>query len=445
MYMTRRSPLVASLLLFSALHLLAQSGTALPDSSSSRLKFVVYLSRHGVRSPTGNSAQLNLYSAAPWPPWSVPPGYLTAHGFRLMQIFGAYDRLQLSGEGLLSAAGCEDAARVTFYADSDQRTRETGKALAAGMFPGCAPAVKGLPEGAPDVLFHPLEAHAALVDPALAVAAISGRIGGSPDNPTEAYRTQLAELDRILGNCGGPASPAANRQSILEIPANLSSGTGDHLADLRGPLSTASTLTENLLLEYTENMEASNVGWGCVNGTNLRSLLELHTAASEFSQRPKPIARAQASNLLQQVLLALSQAVQGKPLPGAISRVNDRALFLVGHDTNIASVAGLLDLDWIADGRRDDTPPGGALVFELWQPAAGSGDFVRVYYTTQTLEQMRSSTVLTSQNPPARVPVFIPACSRTDFSCSVSDFERVLRSLTAGSSRSDDVRRLAKP
>ena len=132
----------------------------------------------------------------------------------------------------------------TFYADSAQRTRETGKALAEGLFPGCAPAVKGLPEGTPDVLFHPFEAHTTSVDPALAVAAISGRIGGDPNNPTEAYRTQLTELDRILGHCGDAATPAANRQSILEIPPRLTSGTGDHLAELRGPLSTASTLTE---------------------------------------------------------------------------------------------------------------------------------------------------------------------------------------------------------
>lgn len=200
-------------------------------------------------------------------------------------------------------------------------------------------------------------------------------------------------------------------------------------------MSTAATLTENLLLEYTEGMDASNVGWGCVNGTNLRSLLELHTAASEFSQRPRPIARVQASNLLHQILLSLSQAASGKPGAGAISRASDRALFLIGHDTNIASIAGLLDLDWIADGRRDDTPPGGALVFELWQPAAGSEDFVRVYYTTQTLEQMRSAAVLSSQTPPIRVPVFIPACSRTDFSCSITDFERALQALSAGSNR----------
>ena len=427
--MTRKLPLIVCLLLFSFLEVSAQSRPSLSDSGTAKLQFVVYLSRHGVRSPTGNPAQYNLYSAAPWPAWSVAPGYLTAHGYQLMQIFGAYDRLQLSGEGLLSASGCEDAARVTFYADSDQRTRETGKALAAGLFPGCAPAVKGLPEGTLDALFHPLEAHTVSADPALAVAAITGRIGGNPNNPTEAYRAQLTELGQILGHCGDPATPMAKRQSILDIPARLSPGSEDHLADLRGPLSTASTLTENLLLEYTEGMDSSNVGWGCVNGTNLRSLLELHTAASEFSQRPKPIARAQASNLLHQILLALSQAAAGKPVAGAIGREDDRALFLIGHDTNIASIAGLLDLHWVADGRRDDTPPGGALEFELWQAATGE-DFVRIYYTTQTLEQMRAATVLTRENPPVRVPVFVPACSRADFSCSLTDFERALRTLT---------------
>ncbi|MGO9491215.1 MAG: histidine-type phosphatase [Terracidiphilus sp.] len=416
----------------------AQAPAATTNASGGQLRFVVYLSRHGVRSPTGNSSPYNAYSAAPWPKWSVPPGYLTARGYRLMQIFGAYDRQQLASEGLLSSAGCDDAARVTIYADSDQRTRETGRALAAGLFPGCAPEVKGLPQGTPDALFHPLEAHSVAVNPALAVAAIAGRIGGNPDNPTEAYRARLTELDRILAKCGDPATPtakgqasAANRLSILEIPARLTPGSEDRLAELRGPLSTASTLTENFLLEYTEGMDAANVGWGCVNSSNLASLLELHTAASEISQRPKPIARAQVSNLLHQILLSLMQAATGKPQAGAIGRVPDHALFLIGHDTNIASVAGLLDLDWIADGRRDDTPPGGALVFELWQ-ATGGEDSVRVYYTTQTLEQMRATAVLTRENPPVRVPIFIPACSRADFSCSLPDFALALQRSTDG-------------
>ncbi len=173
-------------------------------------------------------------------------------------------------------------------------------------------------------------------------------------------------------------------------------------------------------------MNASDVGWGCVNGANLRSLIDLHTAASDILQRPESIARDQASNLLHQIALSLSQAATQKPAAGAISRVNDRALFLIGHDTNIANIAGALGLHWIADGRADDTPPGGALVFELWQSADGKNS-VRVYYTTQTLEQMRAATVLTGTNPPVRVPVFVPGCSRAGFSCSLEKFEANLQ------------------
>jgi 4-phytase/acid phosphatase len=424
--MTRLSLLFASAFLIGAQVAPAQTISSTPAKMDADLKYVVVLSRHGVRSPTSNPAQYNAYSAAPWPQWDVPPGNLTAHGYHLMELFGAYDRVLLANEGLLSAKGCEDAAHVTFYADSDQRTRETGKALAAGLFPGCNIAVKSLPEGTNDSLFHPRPTDSGTADPALATAAIAGRIGNDPASVTEAYRTQIGALDKILATCGAAPDPSQKRISLFDVPAVLAPGKSDHLAEMRGPLNTASTLAENLLLEYSEGMSAEHVGWGCVTGANLRSLIDLHTAATDFTLRTPAIARVQASNLLDHILRSVQQSATSKQVNGALGQPADRALFLIGHDTNLTTIGGLLGLTWIADGRRDDTPPGGALEFELWKDR-NSGEFsVTTYFTVQTLEQMRSSAELTLSNPPQRVPVFLRGCSRKDFSCSLPSFQQTL-------------------
>jgi 4-phytase/acid phosphatase len=173
-------------------------------------------------------------------------------------------------------------------------------------------------------------------------------------------------------------------------------------------------------------MDTALVGWGCVDGPKLRSLINLHTAASDFTQRTPAIARAQASDQLEHVRRALEQAATHQQVPGAPSKSADLALFLIGHDTNLSNMAGLLNLTWIIDGRRDDTPPGGALTFELWRSRKTGAYIVRTYYTAQTLEQMRSATPLTLNDPPQRVPVFIPECSGKDFSCTWPDFSQMI-------------------
>lgn len=390
--------------------------------SGGTLQYVVYLSRHGVRSPTGPPAQYRPYSDAPWPQWDVPPGYLTAHGYKLMSIFGKYDRAELAARGLLSSEGCADATRVTILADSDQRTRETGKAVAEGMFPGCNIEVHALPEKTPDPLFHSLHAGMGHVDPALAQAALAGRLSGDPNNLTEAYRSQLSSLDRILGGCGKVPAGDQPRIPLLGIPSSLGAGKGDHPIQLRGPLSTASSLSENLLLEYAEGFTGTNLGWGCLEENGLREVMELHTAAADFEQRTPIIARMYASNLLDHILKSIEQSAAGKPIPGALGNPDDRVLFLSGHDTNISTVAGLLRLTWIIDGRRDDTPPGGSLVFELWRVPKSDQFHVYLFYTAQTLQEMRTEQPLSIDHPPQRLPVFVPRCSQSDQSCTLVDF-----------------------
>jgi len=405
----------------------AQSST--PNAAGDQLRFVVYLTRHGVRSPTGKTAQLNRYSAQPWPAWSVPPGYLTEHGARLMTLFGAYDRELFAAQGLLAAEGCADASRITILADSDQRTRESGKALAAGLMPGCAIEVHALAEGTPDPLFHPLESGVGHADKLVATAAVSGRIGGDPAGLAEAYRTQLQDLEDVLSpSTPGAAKTAAElpaKASLFDIPSSIAPGKGDHLVELRSPLGTAATMAEDLLLEYTDGR--SQVGWGRVDANKLRELMELHTANSDIERRTSYLARAQASNLLSHILDSMQQAIAQKPQAGALGKPADRLLILVGHDTNLANVAGALNLSWLIDGRRDDTPPGGALVFELWQKK-GAGDYsVRAYYTAQTLDQMRNAKPLTLAAPPERAAVFVPGCGVADGACGWSVFQSTIR------------------
>ncbi len=413
---------------FSLCASLAPVSRSQAPAASAKLQLVVVLSRHGVRSPLQTQADLNKYSAAPWPKWDVAPGILTDHGYDLMKIFGAWDRVKFTGEGLFAPTGCADAQHVTIVADSDQRTRETGKALAEGMFPGCEIAVHAQPEGTIDPLFLPGKAGIGHPDSALVTAAVAGRIGGNPANLTEAYRPQLTALDRILAGCGRlPANP--NRTSIFDIPVSLKPGTEASPVAARGPIVTASTLTENLLLEYTQGMSAADTGWGCLDGDTLRFIMQANVAAWDYNDRTPAFARTYASNLLDHIRLTMEQSVQGLPLAGAIGKPSDRMVILVGHDSDIATLSGALGIDWIADGRRDDTPPGCALIFELWRSPQG-GNFVRLNFTTQTLEQMRNSVPLTTANPPAEAPVFVPACGRADGSCTWDRFSAAMREAT---------------
>jgi 4-phytase/acid phosphatase len=427
-------PVALCLLLGAASALHAQTTSespAKPAVEKDELTFVVIVSRHGVRSPTGKPGQLNPYSLQPWPAWSVPPGYLTEHGAHLMTLFGAYDREQLAARGLLAASGCGDAPHIAIVADSDERTRETGKALAAGLAPGCAVEVKALPEGTADPLFHSLSAAVGHPDKLLAAAAVSGRIGANPQGLAEAYRPQLEALEEVLHACnpGSPCPPdgTAAPQSLFTVPSSIAAGKGDHPIELHTPLGIASTMAENLLLEYTEGMDAAQVGWGRVDLHKLRELVQLHTAEEDIAQRTGYIARAQSSNLLFHILLSMEQARSIQPVAGALSKPGDRLLILVGHDTNLANISGVLGLSWLIDGRRDDTPPGGALIFELWK-ASGTGTYsVRTFFTAQTLDQMRNATPLSLANPPERVPVFVPACGRTDGSCEWKAFQHAVQ------------------
>ncbi|WP_420236077.1 histidine-type phosphatase [Telmatobacter bradus] len=399
------------------------------EAQAEHLKFAVIFTRHGVRSPTGKVDAANAYSSAPWPEWAVAPGYLTAHGTELMRLVGAYDRQWLTQEGLVTADGCADAAHIRILADSDQRTRETGKAWAKGFAPECNLVVSARAEGTADPLFHPLEASVGHPDKQQAAAEVLARLGGKPEALALQHQDGLQLLEEVLTGCkSGIACPTATGttpHSLLELPASVHAGSGDHMVDLRGPLSLAATLSENFLLEYTEGFSGTKLGWGRLDRATLNQLIELHTANEDLTQRTASVARAQASNLLFHIAKSMEQGIEQKPVDGSLIANSDKLLLLIGHDTNLANLSGALHLTWTLDGRTEDTPPGSALIFEVWEGAHGA-ETVKAYFTTQTLDQMRNATPLTLTTSPERVAVAIPGCSNVAGVCSWSSFQTVV-------------------
>ncbi len=429
--MTRQSFALFALIiatLAKVLVLTAQAPSHKTTASAEHLKLVIILSRHGVRSPTWTQDRLNTYSALPWPTWSVPPGDLTPHGYALLTSFGQHDRALYAAKGLFAATGCAEAASVFIHADTDQRTLASGRALAEGLFPTCPPPLHNLPEGTNDPLFH-TDVTSTPARSATALAELQARLTDAANLPDP---TLIPQLQNVLLNCDPTATtctPAHTPAALLPTgPLTAVAGKGDHLADLKGALPSASSLSEDLLLEYADAMPLQNVGWGHVDEAQLRRFLALHTVYFDLLHRTPALARLTAGEMLLRINQTLQQAVEDKPIAGALGMPGQELVLLVGHDTNLAALAALLGVHWTLDGRTDDTPPGTELAFELWETTPATY-IVRLTVASQTLTQMHNPHPATLTAPPSLT--ITPASCPSPNGCPWHDFQHIVDSSTA--------------
>jgi 4-phytase/acid phosphatase len=264
-------------------------------------------------------------------------------------------------------------------------------------------------------------------DKALALASLLGRMGGDPRNLDRAYAAQMSELKDVLYGPGGSPPPGSPLDEPTAVPASV----GDLAFKSKGPLRVALICTDALLLEYAQGLPASDVGWGRVDVKTLTDLLTLHDLFFDLTQRTRYLAQVGGSNLASHIVDTLEQAATGEPVVGAIGPESARVVILVGHDTNIANLGGLLGLDWWIPGTQaNPTLPGGALVLELWRHGGQPGGYyLKASYVAQTLEQMREAGPDAPAKPPVRCPIFIPDCSGSgpDYDAPLAAFVRHAR------------------
>jgi 4-phytase/acid phosphatase len=365
---------------------------AQPVCAAPMLEKVLILERHGVRPPTKPPEAFAKYSSEPWPQWPVAPGELTPHGAEAMRAMGAGLRARYAS---LLGNACPPPSSVFVWADNaDQRTRESGKAIAATLAPGCAIAAQWAPEGSHDPLFH--SGNICHVDEQAAASQVSGRFYAIMKADGPRYSRALATLNQILmPGCAGDSCPLTGETHI--------SASGK----IEGPLSTAATLSENLLLEYTEGLPDKEVGWGrAASAEKIAGVMPLHEMDADLTRTTPLLAARNGSLLAEQIgefLGAPKRATNLAPLPA-----DARLVVLLGHDTNLSNIAGMLGVSWHLPQQPDSTAPGTALAFEVWREHGAAT--VRVVVLYQTLEQLRSAAPLNGQ--PRHVTVAVPGCSR---------------------------------
>lgn len=412
--------------LFGAVLMAAGPAWTAPEASGDELRLAIVLTRHGVRAPLLSNEAMASFALQPWPAWEVKPGIQTPHGNQLIALMGDYYRARFQSEGALSGDPSVDGPRLYVRADNDQRTIETGRILAKAMVQVGEPDVHALPDGTVDPLFRPVKAHVGNPDAALAAASVLGRMGGDPANLERAYASQLSELKGILFGPAGPGPDSAFSARSIVAP-----GRKSFLVEFSGPFLAALECTDAFVLEYADGKPLPEVGWGKVDGKVMTDLLSLHELFFNMVERTRYPAQVGASNLASHILDTMEQSATGEIVPGAIGPPGERIVVLVGHDTNIANLGGLFDMDWCVDGTQlDPQLPGGALVLELWKRGGqGGAFFVRTSYVVQTLDQMREATPLSLGNPPARAPIFVPGCSGAgpDYDAPFASFVRQAR------------------
>jgi 4-phytase/acid phosphatase len=436
--------LVGVAFLFTAAPAAAQAQEAAGAPPGTLVKFVI-LSRHGVRSPTLDPKELDTWTESKWPSWACATGAcargeLTPRGQELAMQMGTYYRRYLSS--LLPETPdtpCPGAQDLFVWPDvSDERTRDTALGLLQGFRPACDPGRYIRTQTPSDPIFHSIVQSNCRLDATRAEQEINGNLSKVVDS----LRNELALAQEKLQcckpelcqkvwreTCARTELPPPNTCTLQNLPTCVvrspKSGPATKI-ELGGALRIASSFAEILLLEYANGFQGAEYGWGRITRPEeLTALFRLHTEAFGLEQRTSTIAAAQGSMLLRRILLALKD--EDSNASGAVPQGTKFAAY-VGHDTNIANLGGLLELNWDPPSgqqpayQRNQTPPAGALTFELRE--LGGVRKLYVAYVAQSLADMRADTA----DRAIRTPVSVPQCSTNElgFPCPLATFESLV-------------------
>ncbi len=398
---------------------LSFSAQAIETLDNYTLEQVVVFSRHGLRAPLASpTSTLGKITPNQWPQWDTPASYLTTRGGVLESYFGHYFSEWLVDNKLLTENTCPSENEVYIYTNSLQRTIATGQYFTVGAFPGCiVPIIHKEKLGTMDPVFFPVISDD---NPEFKQAAITSINQTAHAKGIEGLNQKLnntyQDLSNIINYTQSTNCLVDKQCDFTDLPTKIIIEKGKE-PGITGPLRTGTSIADAFILQYYEGAPLQDIAWGKIkNNKQFEQLVAIKEYYNTILFGSPVIAKQVAANLINYINQTFSE------------KNHTKFTFLVGHDSNVASLFSALKIkSYTLPDQFETTPIGGKIVFQKWRDNHSGEALMKIEYFYQSTDQIRNLTQLNRNNPPHKVTLEMENCpTNTMGFCSFSTFKQII-------------------
>ena len=356
-----------------------------------KLKEVVILSRHNIRSPLStNGSALSKMTPHEWTNWSSASSELTLRGGVLETEMGQFFRKWTIETGLFKDNYVPTIDEVNVYANSMQRCIATAQYFSGGFMPVANLRVnhRYVPSKMDPIFFPRLtkSTEAFRTEAMKQINAMGGKEGlvGINKSLKESYDLIAKVLDMKQSEYykKGEIKDFVNNDTQITLELNQEPG-------MKGSLKNANSASDAFILQFYEEPDALKAAFG-------------HKLSIEDWTKIAKVKDVYGDVLFTAPIVAVN--VAHPLLQYMYDELNDKDrkfTFLCGHDSNIASVDAALGVEEysLPNSIEKKTPIGSKLVLEKWVDAAGKA-YIAVNLVYQSTDQLKQMSLLDLQHAP---------------------------------------------
>ena len=356
-----------------------------------KLKEVVILSRHNIRSPLStNGSALSKMTPHEWTNWSSAASELTLRGGVLETEMGQFFRKWTIETGLFKDNYVPTIDEVNVYANSMQRCIATAQYFSGGFMPVANLRVnhRYVPSKMDPIFFPRLtkSTEAFRTEAMKQINAMGGKEGlvGINKSLKESYDLIAKVLDMKQSEYykKGEIKDFVNNDTQITLELNQEPG-------MKGSLKNANSASDAFILQYYEEPDGMKAAFG-------------HKLTTEDWTKIAKVKDVYGDVLFTAPIVAVN--VAHPLLQYMYDELNDKDrkfTFLCGHDSNIASVDAALGIEEysLPNSIEKKTPIGSKLVLEKCVDAAGKA-YIAVNLVYQSTDQLKQMSLLDLQHAP---------------------------------------------